>query len=355
MDAADSLRYGWRRTNRGLVPGGISTSVHSLFRAVVGATILAALLPVSAAHSQELGDEAVVRLVEDAAPIRVPVLSVQEFDEGTTAVPAVTSNGRVSVPESDEGLIVLEAPDTPRQPGSRIGVALPAEAAAGHGTVTESGAVVYSGDSDRVDVVVQPVEDGSVRISTVVNESSAPHAFTYKLSLPGAASLELLGDGSIIIMRGGRHIGGVAAPWAVDAAGRDVATHFEIDEHSFTQVVEPTASATYPIVADPYLGISLISKAVWARDLWQYSPTLKVYPTWYGRYGPAAARWAAWSETLNKTPRSGWPNPDTASMKNQFYCHFDVVRLRAPNKEYWGLDSKIPNRGYWGFVNNSCN
>ena len=63
MDAADSLRYGWRRTNRGLVPGGISMSVYSLFRAVVGATILAALLPVSAAHSQELGDEAVVRLV----------------------------------------------------------------------------------------------------------------------------------------------------------------------------------------------------------------------------------------------------------------------------------------------------
>ncbi|WP_175475368.1 DUF2599 domain-containing protein [Arthrobacter sp. UCD-GKA] len=69
----------------------------------------------------------------------------------------------------------------------------------------------------------------------------------------------------------------------------------------------------------------------------------------------SSTRWASWPETLNKTPRSGWPNPDTGSMENQVYCHFDVVSLRAPNKEYFGLDSKLPDRGYWCFVRNSCN
>ncbi len=42
-------------------------------------------------------------------------------------------------------------------------------------------------------------------------------------------------------------------------------------------------------------------------------------------------------------------------MEDQFYCHWDIVRLRAPNKESWNLDSWRPNVGYWNTVRAQCN
>jgi hypothetical protein len=322
--------------------------------AAVAATVLSLCAPPTFAQAQDSPDEAVVELVVQAAPMDVPLV-VGNFEAGSLEAPAITTDAVVTIPESPDGTIVVDAPSEGARTASSIGIALPEQVDSYNGRVTDSGAVVYLGVGSDVDVVVQPVEDGSVRINTVLHQERAPHDFTYQLSLPGTAVLNAQEDGSIAILDGLDFLGGIAAPWAVDAAGAPVATRFEIDGHSFTQVVQPVPETRYPIVADPYLGSALISKAVWASNLWQYSPTLKVYPTWWGRNAPMAARWAAWTETLDKAPRSGWPNPNTESMKNQFYCHYDIVRLRAPNKEYWGLDSKLPNRGYWGFVNNDCN
>ncbi len=44
----------------------------------------------------------------------------------------------------------------------------------------------------------------------------------------------------------------VQAPWAVDASGADVATHYELVDNAIVQVVEHAESdISYPVVADP--------------------------------------------------------------------------------------------------------
>ena len=43
------------------------------------------------------------------------------------------------------------------------------------------------------------------------------------------------------------------APWAVDADGNDVPTHFEVDGNTLTQIVETDETTAYPVVADPDL------------------------------------------------------------------------------------------------------
>lgn len=50
----------------------------------------------------------------------------------------------------------------------------------------------------------------------------------------------------------------VAPPWALDADGRSIPTHYEIDGGRLTQVVDTadTADVTYPVVADPGVSVT---------------------------------------------------------------------------------------------------
>jgi len=43
----------------------------------------------------------------------------------------------------------------------------------------------------------------------------------------------------------------VEAAWAKDANGQDVPTHYEVRDDKLFQVVVPTTSTAYPVVADP--------------------------------------------------------------------------------------------------------
>lgn len=64
---------------------------------------------------------------------------------------------------------------------------------------------------------------------------------------------------------------------------------------------------------------------------------------------------AAWQETLAKTARSGHPNPNTGTMYTQFLCHWDAVRLKAPNKPSWDLDTKLPYTSLYNEIKHGCN
>lgn len=325
--------------------------------ALTAATIVIGSMPA-------LGAGAALDEVEEANSVADAISEVADFEEPTLE-PVVTAaaieaealgtEALVSLP-IEAGTIYLGEFDA----AGSVAVLMPPEADVESAVIADDGTVVYAAtdtsDNNGVDIGVTIIEDGSIRIHTVISSPDAPHEFTYELAVPEGTTLSIEDDGSVTgLDPEGRFVVGAAAPWATDANGVAVDTSYRLEGNAIVQTVETSDENAYPVVADPWLGVDLISSVVWATNLWQYSPTMKVYPTWYGRFGPAAARWAAWSETLSKTPRRGWPYPDTATLRDQFYCHWDIVRLRAPNKEYWGLDSKLPNRGYWGFVANECN
>ncbi|QDY66404.1 DUF2599 domain-containing protein [Glutamicibacter halophytocola] len=275
---------------------------------------------------------------------------------------AVTKTSAVFVADSEESSVVITTdPEKPvvyedSATTMKLHVRLPNADKASQGKRSELGGVTFDNFDDSTSTVL-PKTDGSLQIATVIESSEAPNEYEYTVTSKSGGEMVLERDGSVSILdENGEWEAGVARPWAKDANGNEIPTEYRIDGDKLIQHVAFDNDTDFPVVADPWLGYNLISKTSWAMDLWQYSPTLKVYPTSFGRYHAGlAARWAAWSETLSKTTRKGWPNPDTTSMKNQFLCHFDVVRLRAPNKEYWGLDSRLPNRGYWGHVKKNCN
>ncbi|MDR3070981.1 MAG: hypothetical protein LBU38_08285, partial [Propionibacteriaceae bacterium] len=61
-------------------------------------------------------------------------------------------------------------------------------------------------------------------------------------------------------------IGTIAAPWAVDANGESVDTHYEITGDGITQVIDADSNTAYPVTADPWW--DFIPKTVLAVMKW---------------------------------------------------------------------------------------
>lgn len=96
-------------------------------------------------------------------------------------------------------------------------------------------------------------EDGSVQILTTIADASAPRVYEYPLDIPLGSLLTLTADGGAeVATSDGLVIVSVAAPWAYDAEGRAVPTHFEVEGGTLLQIVNHVDGQTaYPVVADP--------------------------------------------------------------------------------------------------------
>ncbi len=220
--------------------------------------------------------------------------------------------------------------------------------------------------------VVLPKTDGSVQVATIIDGISAPTSFSYPLSLPAGGRALVSSVGLVLILDSkDQYAAAVAPPWAVDAKGVKVPTRFELRGNRLVQSVDHlTNKVAYPVVADPWFGVDMIDRTSWIRTS-EYSPTLSVYPSAWGRTVAFATTYpftsgllgladqlsanAAWSETLAKTVRAWNPNPETPSMRAQFDCHFFWVSKRHPRKASWNLDSLRPYGSMWVQAQKNCN
>lgn len=76
--------------------------------------------------------------------------------------------------------------------------------------------------------------------------------------------MTVLGDGRVsVASAGGDLLAGIDSPWAVDATGRELATHYEVSGSELTQVVSTDSATVFPLVADPefnqYIGYWTVS------------------------------------------------------------------------------------------------
>ncbi|CAN5375734.1 hypothetical protein BH09ACT1_BH09ACT1_21550 [soil metagenome] len=169
---------------------------------------------------------------------------------------AIGAKTTVTIPRSaNTDLVVAQSAgnDAPQ-----LTIGLPEEARiSADASAAGKAAVSYSGQDTQT--IVQPFEDG-LRLSTILRSGSSPTRYTYML--PAEVTPRLNEDGSAILAStfGGVNsdgesmgitYGAVGAPWAVDSAGASVRTHYEASEGALIQVVEPTRSTVFPVVADP--------------------------------------------------------------------------------------------------------
>ncbi|MEA5455521.1 DUF2599 domain-containing protein [Sinomonas sp. JGH33] len=150
-------------------------------------------------------------------------------------------------------------------------------------------------------------------------------------------------------------MGGFSAPWAKDANGAKVATHYEVRSDGLAQIIEHRgANVAYPVVADPYFGFDLIQSARWVSHAEGW--TLEVAPTGWARWnaGSFLVGVYGWDELYSKYRYRGL-DTNLAGMRDQYICHQQVVAVRAPRKATWNLDEWRPSVGYFQTVAQQCN
>ncbi|MDR6866019.1 hypothetical protein J2Y69_000604 [Microbacterium resistens] len=134
----------------------------------------------------------------------------------------------------------------------RTAITLPEGFVSAEGTIGADGTVVYAdagaSPASRDAIAVQTLADGSTRVQTVLASPTSAHEFGYELD--GFTPVQD-GEGNFGFLNGDGILVPVASPWAKDANGADVATRYEIRGDRLVQVVTPSASTAYPIVADP--------------------------------------------------------------------------------------------------------
>lgn len=105
--------------------------------------------------------------------------------------------------------------------------------------------------SDDADFVVQSTEAG-LRALVHIDSTRAPERFPFDLG-GDASDLRIQEDGSVLVLdTAGEAIAQVEVPWAVDAEGVHVPTHFEVEGATLVQVVEHRGGTyAYGVVVDP--------------------------------------------------------------------------------------------------------
>lgn len=300
-------------------------------------------MPGSAAATADSGqDDSIRSVIEAASPMELSqeVVSL-EGEDGVFALDA----GEVDVQVSRDHVTI-------NGQGSEedLSVSLPREIVVSGSDQLADGTVLFETPDIHVEAAAQVFGDGSVRILTVLKSADSPTEYTYEVEVPEGGRLVVEDDMSVSILDSGDNwAGGIAAPWAADAKGDPVPTTYRVEGNHVVQEIRADENASYPITADPWLGKTLISKVTLSYVVGK-GTTYKVYPTTWGRWTGSGARWSAWKEVIAINSRINRGN-----LKDQFYCHFDVVRLRAPNKASWNLDSWRPDVSYASTIRQDCN
>ncbi|MFF4283288.1 hypothetical protein ACFY0Z_31470 [Streptomyces kronopolitis] len=133
----------------------------------------------------------------------------------------------------------------------------------------------------QTEAAVQSVQDG-VRMMTVIKGPDAPKDTRYTLNLPAGTHLEEASPsydadsarpeddsdvpmtGYVIVGADDAVLGEIEAPWAKDANGKSVPTHYTLDGNQLTQTVDH-AGAAYPVVADPTVSLGWWIYVRWSR------------------------------------------------------------------------------------------
>lgn len=306
------------------------------FTLAVAVGLAVSTLGATAANAEvtEYSDAAAV--LTDILPESLATASPLSVSEGELT--AETSGATVTIPSDKIAPIQLNSG------GAEIFIGIDAAASAAVLSATGNAASFAHADGDAS--VANINEDGSLRITSVLQTPDSPDSFSYTYT---GVDLVLFEDGGVV----GYDENGavqllVELPWAFDAKGTPVPTWYELEGNVLTQVVDhSSATLQYPIAADPtnYGGNTMyknISAAVDPEGGDKVSATVGTYN--FSR----ASDSAIWESYKSLVPAKY----EAETMRKQLICH---ARNIGAVKNPWNLETRRPNVSYANFVLNLCN
>ncbi len=201
-----------------------------------------------------------VGLVPGSALAETPGLSPHEIQENTAAAVAdqggAAANPVSSTPDDFTAAVGSGTLEIPRDSddavtasgdGTSVSISLPTDDAS---ATKVGGTIVYDGQTAASDLAVQAIPDG-LRALVSINDASAPRQYAFPIS-GDVARIDQQADGSLVLFDStGSELGRIDAPWATDANGNSVPTHFEVNGTTVVQVVDFTSQTAFPVTADP--------------------------------------------------------------------------------------------------------
>lgn len=164
-----------------------------------------------------------------------------------------------------------------------------------------------------------PQGDGSVAVHTIIASISAPTVYDYEVKTGSDIHLKPVDGGGILIVDGtGSFVAAVAPPWAKDATGAKVETHYEIHGSKIRQIVKHSLDGLkYPVVADPYLGVDLFSSTWWTGSGRSLVAHLNTTPMMGVAFAAGHAFTFGWPEAVAKMGNT----LRQENLYQQFACH----------------------------------
>jgi hypothetical protein len=281
---------------------------------------------------------------------------------GQDAIQTNVNGVNVTIPTNPSNQVQMRRDGSPG-----FSIQLPFSSNASSVEVVDEGFVSYDNRNFSSTAAVLK-QDGSLQVLSIIESSTAPISYEYSFALPEGAAIIRSGGGLLIINADGL-VAAVAPAWALDAEGQEVPSHYVVSGQTIIQIVDHRSEDySYPVVADPWIGIALFSSI--SVDTYQRQPRVNLdlsawgWLVWTGAAqggglfgfgsGQAILNTAGWDEAWGKggSIRSALDKP---SQREQFSCH----ALGAIAAGTWNLEKFRPNRvnGNWfsGVETHRCN
>ncbi len=300
------------------------------------------------ASENDTTKEQILSIVEDQSIGIMPVQKMTQEDDNTFVQEQKSFGIEVEI-SAEENNVMLE------KKGVGITIGMPNAGSENIDMGVIDGQVVST--SDDLDVVVQSIE-GGVRQIIKIDSKDSDEYYDFPLELPVGYYLAQDNFGNITIRnRKGNVLAYIPNPWAKDADGNDIPTHYTIEGTTLRQHVDIGKATLFPVVADPIWCGAAIKSVKWIERGGSYPWSASVTPTSCGAWLGGGFQSGAWQELLDKTPKSSHWNKKSGtseywSMYNQYFCHADWAGgFKAP----WNLEPARPNVGYSKTVSALCN
>ena len=170
---------------------------------------------------------------------------------------SLRSAGRSYVPASSDVSVQIpkrlsEGVRTPADSVSFTPVDAVGRPLSGNEGAVEGASVVYANTQTDTDTVAKPTSMG-FELSAILRSVNSPRRLWYRVGLPAGASLvQVQRGGPVRIVSGGRLLGVVPRPRAVDAGGAAVPVSMSAQRDLLSVDVEgPASQNQYPVDADP--------------------------------------------------------------------------------------------------------
>lgn len=100
-----------------------------------------------------------------------------------------------------------------------------------------------------------------IQLEWTIESSEDDHHRSYEIEVDGKGELSVdQTSGALVVKVDGVNTALINTPWAHDANGRSLPTHYEVEGNAFTQVVETDGlDVSYPIIADPRVNWGIVS------------------------------------------------------------------------------------------------